>query len=339
VNEAIEEGIAIGMGCKPPMRDASFRFSAHRFDDPAVEALDEAVGLRLIRLGQAVVDLALSADAVERMPAGWPILWLVLHIDREAIGELAAIVGEDGVNRMREVVEEAFEETGCCLGIALGVDLQIDVAGGSIDRHEGVAFASFEGWQVLEIDMNEADGCLFEDADRRLFRLGASIEAVADQAAVDGAARELGIDATPHHLGDVVERQLQLRPQLADQCFFESREAGRQCLRRVRAVRDGCAIAPTADRGLAHPQFGHELRNRFLAALNVSADFRCGRGVGVQVQLHDARRSLMKAMPRSTPIPSNQSPGTKHGSGDPVLHKALSSITSQFHIICACKAF
>jgi hypothetical protein len=39
----------------------------------------------------------------------------------------------------------------------------------------------------------------------------------------------------------------------------------------------------------------------------------------VQVQLHDARRSLMKAMPRSTPIPSNQSPGTKHESGDPAL--------------------
>jgi hypothetical protein len=49
--------------------------------------------------------------------------------------------------------------------------------------------------------------------------------------------------------------------------------------------------------------------------LNVSPDFRCGRGIGVQRQLHDARRSLTYEMPRSTLIPSNQSPGTEHESG------------------------
>jgi hypothetical protein len=32
----------------------------------------------------------------------------------------------------------------------------------------------------------------------------------------------------------------------------------------------------------------------------------------VQVQFHDTRRSMIKATPRSTPIPSNQSAGTKH---------------------------
>jgi hypothetical protein len=39
----------------------------------------------------------------------------------------------------------------------------------------------------------------------------------------------------------------------------------------------------------------------------------------VQIQLHDARRSRIYEMPRSTPIPSNQSPGTKHESGDPEI--------------------
>jgi hypothetical protein len=37
----------------------------------------------------------------------------------------------------------------------------------------------------------------------------------------------------------------------------------------------------------------------------------------VQVQLHDARRSLIYEIPRSTPIPSNQSTGTEHEGGDP----------------------
>jgi hypothetical protein len=35
----------------------------------------------------------------------------------------------------------------------------------------------------------------------------------------------------------------------------------------------------------------------------------------VQLQVHDARRSLIYEMPRSTPIPSNQSPDTKHAGG------------------------
>jgi hypothetical protein len=50
--------------------------------------------------------------------------------------------------------------------------------------------------------------------------------------------------------------------------------------------------------------------------LNIGSDLRCSRGVGVQAQLHDTRRSLTYEMPRSTPIPSNQSSGTQHVRGD-----------------------
>jgi hypothetical protein len=37
-------------------------------------------------------------DAVKRVAAGGLVLWLILHVDGEAVGELAAIVGQDGVN-------------------------------------------------------------------------------------------------------------------------------------------------------------------------------------------------------------------------------------------------
>ena len=77
----------------------------------------------------------------------------------------AAIVGENGVNGMREVGKEALEEPGRGVGVPLGMDLQIDVAGGAIDGDEGVAFAPLQRWQVLEVDMDEADGGLLEDAD------------------------------------------------------------------------------------------------------------------------------------------------------------------------------
>src|SRR5215470_451863 len=170
---------------------------------------------------------------------------------------------------------------------------------------------------MLEIDMNEADRRLLEDADRRLAGLGSFTEPMPLETAVGSAAGDLGIDAAPHDLGDVVERQLQLRSQLADQRLFQRRELGRQPLRRVRSVGHRGSTAPPIDRCLAYSQLARKFRNRLLAALNVSADFRGCGGISVQAQLHDARRSLIYEMPRSTPIPSNQSPGTEHEGGDP----------------------
>jgi hypothetical protein len=46
----------------------------------------------------------------------------------------------------------------------------------------------------------------------------------------------------------------------------------------------------------------------------------------MQVQLHDPRRSLMNEMPLSTPIPSNQSPGTKHACGGSSTLRLIGSI-------------
>src|SRR5512133_2113474 len=84
----------------------------------------------------------------------------------------------------------------------------------------------------------------------------------------------------------------------------------------MRPVRYGAAAAPTPDRGLADPELGRQFSDRPLTALDVGTRLRRRRGVGVQAQFHDTRRSLTKATPRSTPIPSNQSPGTKHESRD-----------------------
>ena len=65
VDEAIEEGVSIGVRNEEPMSDAAFRLPADRFDDAAVEAFDEAVGVRPIGSGEAVVDATLGADAIE----------------------------------------------------------------------------------------------------------------------------------------------------------------------------------------------------------------------------------------------------------------------------------
>ena len=219
------------------------------------------------------------------------------------------------MDAMREVTEEAFEESGSGVGIAFGMDFQIDVAGGAIDGDEGVTLALLQGRQMLEIDVKEADGGLFEDADRELVGFRPLVEVVALETAMDGAAGEPGIDAAAHHLGDVIERQPEADAQLAHQRLLQEREAGRQTLRSMRAIGNGRAAAPAANGGLAHSKLAGKRRHWRVTALDIRPDLRCRCRVGVQVQVHDARRPLTYAMPRSTPIPSNQSPGTKHAGG------------------------
>src|SRR5438876_4380232 len=115
------------------MRAAALGLASDRFNDAAVEAFDKAIGLGVEGSGQAMIDFVVKTDLIEGMTSGGPVVKFVLHVDGEAVGELAAVVGEDGVHRMREVGEEAFEEAGGGTAITVGMDLQVDVAGGAID--------------------------------------------------------------------------------------------------------------------------------------------------------------------------------------------------------------
>src|SRR4029077_16093573 len=113
---------------------------------------------------------------------------LVLHVDGEAIGELGAVVGQDGMNLVREVGQEALEEGGCRLAVPPGMDLDIDVAGSSIDRDKGIALAALQGRRMLQIDVDEANTGGLEDANFWLVNVWACADSVALQATVDGAA-------------------------------------------------------------------------------------------------------------------------------------------------------
>ena len=188
LDEAIEELIAIGMGSEQPVCDAALVLAADRIRNSAIEALNEAIGLRPVGSGEAVLNAFACAKSIERMLARGFVVRLVFLVDGEAVGELGAIVGENGMHRMREVGQEALQESFRSLGIPLRMNLHVDVACDPIDGDEGVAFAPLQRGQMLEIDVDEADGCLLENTDRRLVRLGALAQAVALQAAMDGAA-------------------------------------------------------------------------------------------------------------------------------------------------------
>jgi hypothetical protein len=108
---------------------------------------------------------------------------------------------------------------------------------------------------MLQIDVNEADSRLFKDADAGLFGFLAMTDSVTLEAAMDRTAGERAIHATSHHFDDIVERQLQRRPQFADQGLFDSCQLRRQLLRPVRVIADRSAAAPAAYRRLADAEF------------------------------------------------------------------------------------
>ena len=79
---AREGGVEIGGGLEAGLTDD--------FCDAAVEALHHAVGLGVARRRQAVLGAELGAGPVEGVIAA-----VELGLAGEAVGELAAVVGED----------------------------------------------------------------------------------------------------------------------------------------------------------------------------------------------------------------------------------------------------
>jgi ABC-type sugar transport system substrate-binding protein len=134
-DEGVEVGIAFGMAEKAAVVGGTvLRHPDKMLAEAAVEALDHAVGLRPEGLGEAVGDGARGADPVEEVVARGSILGFCLLVDGEAVGELGAVVGRDGVDLEREAVEEAVEKSGGGGGPAIGEDFEIDKAGGAVDR-------------------------------------------------------------------------------------------------------------------------------------------------------------------------------------------------------------
>jgi hypothetical protein len=197
VDELAEKGVAIGVAGKDAASAAAFVLATDGFGNASIEAFDQAVGLGMIRLGQAVFDAALLTEAIKRMVARGPAGRLVLHVDGEAVGEFGAVVSQDRMNLVREVGQEALEEGRGRLTIPSGMDLDIDIAGGAIDRDKDVAFVALQGRQMLEVDVDEANTGGLEDANFWLIRFGACADAVALQATMNGTAGQACIDASP----------------------------------------------------------------------------------------------------------------------------------------------
>ena len=72
MDELAEEGVAIGVAGEGAASTAAFVLATNGFGNAPIEAFDQAVGLRMIRLGQAMFDASLLTEAIKRMVAGGP---------------------------------------------------------------------------------------------------------------------------------------------------------------------------------------------------------------------------------------------------------------------------
>jgi hypothetical protein len=118
--------------------------------DGAVHALDLAVGPGMVRFGKSVVDAEPKTDPVEGMAAkagGWSlsILW--------KISELDAVVGEHGMNAIRNCSDQRFEESRS----SLHVSTHESELRSAVDSHEEVELA-FRGTHFGQIDMKKPIG-------------------------------------------------------------------------------------------------------------------------------------------------------------------------------------
>ncbi len=218
---------------------AVLRHAVEMLAEAAVEALDHAIGLRPERAGEAVGDGVLGAS---RSKGCWPegLSWGLAFLStakRSVNSEPLSVstVWTLSAKRSRKTPEKA----GGGGGPAIGQDLETDKAGGPVDGNIGVGAAAIERRQVFDIDVDEAGWRIgLKGNGRSFFGREASGDPVALQAPVNSAARQRGIDAAPHRLGDVVERQGEAAAQFDDQGFFPWRQAGVEAMRAGRAVGD-----------------------------------------------------------------------------------------------------
>ena len=103
--------------------------------DPAIEPFDHAVGLRMLRRGQTMFDATFCAEQVELVPAGGAALVQT----EQAVGELLAIIGEDGADTDRADPFQVAQEAAGVGGSLGATDPDKDPAGRPVDGHEQVA--------------------------------------------------------------------------------------------------------------------------------------------------------------------------------------------------------
>ena len=92
--------------------------------DPAIAALDPAVGLGMTGLDEAVVDVVALASAIKAMTPGG----IAFAGGAAAIGEFLAIIGQDFLHLEGGLRDESLQETGRIHGGFLAEHLHVHLS-------------------------------------------------------------------------------------------------------------------------------------------------------------------------------------------------------------------
>ena len=315
VDECEDEGVSLVLGGEAVFSGISAVgwFGGDGFAEAAIEALDHAVGLGMVGFGQPVADALALAEAIEGVAPGAGLACGVLG-SAEAVGELGAVVGEHGVDGMAEGVEETGEGGGDGIGTALGQDLDMDEAGGTLDDDEDIGGVAFKTGEMLEVGMDVAErfgGEMAGGVCGDLVWRKAAGDAMAAPEAIERRARDVGAQTAVHDFERIVDGQAEPAAQFKSDLLFFEAEAGDDPMGdRTMVGGVGSRLPATyccpVDAELSR-QRGHAL----IARLDVSPLARRGDGIAVQLHQHDWRL-LSQDRPRSTPLPSRQPLGTQH---------------------------
>ena len=321
MNESGDEVIALLMRSEAVLAlvAAGFGRGLQGFGQTAVETLGHAVGLGPERPRENVPDAVSFAELVEVMFTRRLAFRFARLVDGVTVGELAAIVSEDGVNGDGEGLEKALEKAGARPSFAVGQDFEINKACGAINGDIGIGPAPVECGQIFDVDMDKAER-LFGCEGQRLLRFAARRlrYAVALEAAMHRRARDVRPEAAAHDFRNIVDGQRQSGSQLNGDFLLDRVEARLNMLGPMRAVGGRGPRLPAAHGLLMHAELIGKLGCRSPARLNIGPRPRGRRCIGVQFGQHE-RISITRTIPNSTPIRSRQSPGTQHESRGPAF--------------------
>ena len=241
--------------------------------DRAVHALDLAVGPRVVRLGQPVLDPVCLADHVEaHRPGvdGVPVAGLLGELDapRHCLSDRwrsNGSIGQDRVDLVGHGFEHVLEELACSLSVIFFNELSNGELGRPVDADEQIELP-FAGLHLCDIDVKEADRVALEllplglvTLDIRQPRDAMALKAAVQCRACQVRNRRLqGIEA-------VIKREQRMAPERYDRRLFGLGQDGGPRFRRPGLhVLDCRPLAPLRHRLGVDAQFPAQLRERSL---------------------------------------------------------------------------
>ena len=268
------------------------------FLERSVHAFDLPVGPGMVRPGQSVLDAVFLAGIAKSVAAsgahllaGAPGRWGVLAAAflRTGMGELDAIVGEQGVDPVGHGLDQGMEEVGRDLACRLLMQLGKGKLAGAVDGHEQVELADL-GADLGDVDVKVADRIGLEALSARLLAFGEwqAGDAVTLQTAVQAGAGQPG-DAGLQGVKAVVEGKKGVAAEGDDHGLLLDAEHGGLDLPGSHCgIVGSLAPAPLLDGGRADAVAQGKRPHARFTPLNGATDCLCRCGAAVENLAHSS---------------------------------------------------